>query len=252
MLARLVVPLVARLPRNERAKRAVRSLGSRDPAARMVAVWSVVDASLKERLYKRGCRPEDATGDVAALWQPDVAGLDGLSQMLYVDARLPLSDNLLLYGDKLSMAVSLETRVPLLDLELMRFVERIPPGLKIHGLTRKYILRKAVARWVPPEVLDRRKIPFQSPIDRWLRSDLTAHVRDLLLAPGSACSDRFDRATLAAIVDEHVRGRHDHKRLLLSLVVYELWHQQFIRPPWSELRRRIAPASHRPASASER
>jgi len=231
-----ISPLVERLPRNERLKRAVRSLGTRDSLARMVAVWTIVDADLKQRLYLPEVRPEDRSISATALWGPDVRHLDGLSQMLYMDSRLSLADNLLLYGDKMSMAVSLEARVPLLDLDLMRFVESVPPQLKIKGRTRKYILRQAVAKWVPEEVLRRKKIPFQSPIDNWLRTDLTAHVKQMLLGGDSACMQYFQRTTVEQMITDHVSGRQDYQRALLSLIVFELWHDQFIRPSSASLR----------------
>jgi asparagine synthase (glutamine-hydrolysing) len=238
---RVVAPLVRALPRNERLKRAVRSLAETDSRRRMVAVWTIMDAAEKHRLYAAGFQPEAESADAAGLWEADVRHLDGLSQMLYCDARLSLADNLLLYGDKMSMAVSLEARVPLLDLELMSFAERIPPQLKIKGRTRKYILRQAVRRWVPDEVLERKKIAFQSPIDRWLRTDLTAHTSELLLAPGSACGERFDRAAMRRLIADHVSGRQNNNRALLSLIVFELWHQQFMKPSTTALRRAMLP-----------
>jgi len=234
-----IAPLVERLPRNERLKRAVRSLGTRDPAARRVAVWTIIDADLKRRLYLPGSDSGAGSRALATLWDGDVRHLDGLSQMLYVDARLSLADNLLAYGDKLSMAVSLEARVPFLDLELMKFVEALPPKLKMRGRTRKYILRRAVAKWVPDEVLRRRKIPFQSPLDDWLRTDLTKRVRQLLLDRGSACTAFFQRATVERMIADHVSGRQDYKRALLNLMVFELWHDEYMRPSPDRLRQKI-------------
>jgi asparagine synthase (glutamine-hydrolysing) len=230
-----LAPLVNRLPRSFRLRRAVRALGESDTHRRMLAVWTVMDEDLKQSLYRPGARVGDGSPSMLALWSGDVAHLDGLSQMLYMDARLSLADNLLLYGDKLSMAVSLEARVPLLDVDLMHFVEGVPPELKIRGWTRKYILRKAVAKWVPEQVLRRKKIPFQSPIDRWLRTDLTGHVRDVLLSEGSACRLYFAPAALARLIDEHAAGRRDHQRVILSMVVFALWHEQFIRPSHQQL-----------------
>lgn len=237
----VVAPLVRALPRNERLKRAVRSLSDPDIRRRMVAVWTIMDAEEKRRLYAPGLEPEGGSDDAAALWEADVRHLDGLSQMLYCDARLSLADNLLLYGDKMSMAVSLEARVPLLDLELMRFAESIPPQLKIKGRTRKYILREAVRRWVPDEVLRRKKIPFESPIDRWLRTDLATHTSELLLSPDSACNERFSHAAIQRLITDHVNGRQDNTRTLLALIVFELWHQQFIGPSTAALRRAMLP-----------
>jgi asparagine synthase (glutamine-hydrolysing) len=233
----IVGPLTEALPRNERLKRAVRSLGASDPAERMVAVWTVMDARERQALYAPERQPQGISETAIAIWQADVQHLDGLSQMAYCDARFSLADNLLVYGDKMSMAVSLEARVPLLDLELMRFAERIPPELKIKGRTRKYVLREAVKRWVPGDVLRRKKIPFQSPIDRWLRTDLAAHAAELLLSPDSACAERFRPAAVDRLLHEHIDGRQDNSRVLLSLVVFELWHRQFIAPSSDALRR---------------
>jgi len=228
----LIVPLVERLPRNERLKRAVRSLHVDDPLERMVAVYTILDAPLKHRLYRDGLMPEDRGRDCDAvrLWQSDVIGLDGLSQMLYVDARLSLADNLLMYGDKMAMAVSLEVRVPFLDLELMALVESIPPGLKIRGRTQKYILKKAVSKWVPSEVITRKKIGFATPVDEWFRRDLRAEIKDRLLAPGSACRAYFQPDTIRKMLDDHQIGRQDYKRALFSLLTFEIWHEQFIKP----------------------
>lgn len=234
-----ISPLVERLPRNDRLKRAVRSLGTRDSLARMVAVWTIVDAEFKQQLYVPGAQPEDRSASATDIWGGDVRHLDGLSQMLYMDARLSLADNLLLYGDKMSMAVSLEARVPLLDLELMRFVESVPPQLKIRGRTRKYILRKAVTKWVPDNVLRRKKVPFQSPLDSWLRTDLTARVQELLLSGDSACLKYFRRDTVSRLISEHVTGRQDYRRALLSLIVFELWHETYISPSRDRLLREI-------------
>jgi len=222
-------PLVEHLPRTEQLKRAVRSLGIADAGERRAAVWTIMDSDFRRRLYRDGRMAPKAT-NVGGLWEDDVRDLDALSQMLYLDARLSLADNLLMYGDKMAMSVSLEARVPFLDLELMRLVESIPASLKIRGLTRKYILKRAVAKWVPRDIIQRRKIPFRPPIDEWLQSDLTSHVSDLLLAEGSGSMEYFNRQAVKRMIDDHAGGRQDYKRALLSLLVFELWHGQFIAP----------------------
>lgn len=228
--ASVVSPLIERMPRGERMKRATRALGTRDPRQRMIAVWTLFDADLKRDLYREGVAPPDDSQAAGRLWERDVAHLDGLSQMLYMDARLSLADNLLLYGDKMAMATSLEARVPFLDLDLMRFVESLPPGLKIRGRTGKYILKRAAEKWVPSEIINRKKVPFRPPIDRWLRTELKTHLADVLLAEGSACAKYFLPGTVRRMIDDHAGGRQDYKRALLSLLVFELWYDQFIRP----------------------
>jgi asparagine synthase (glutamine-hydrolysing) len=227
--SRLVAPLVERLPRNEQLKRAVRSLGTRDPLERMKRIYSIIDEPVKERLFRNGVGPSSDV-EAIALWQGDVAHLDALSQMLYIDARTYLPDNLLVYTDKMSMAVSLEARVPFLDLELMELAESISADLKIKGLKQKRILKRAMERWLPPRTLRRKKIPFATPVDEWLRHDLEAEVRERLLAPGSACSTYLDPAAVETMLDEHRSGRQNHKRALFSMLTFELWHEQFIAP----------------------
>ena len=163
-------------------------------------------------------------------WAEQARHLDDLSRMLYVDARTSLPDNLLLYGDKMSMSVSLECRVPFLDLELMRLVESIPPSLKIKGRMQKYILKKAASAWIPRTTIERKKIGFTTPADQWFRGEWKDRTSDLLLAPDSACSLFFRPEVVRQMLDEHVKGVQDHKRALFSLLTFELWHQQFIRP----------------------
>lgn len=240
----VLTPLVEHLPRTEQLKRAVRSLGIPDAADRRRAVWTIMDADFRRRLYRDG-QTTSQVSRVGSLWEDDVRDLDVLNQMLYLDARLSLADNLLMYGDKMAMAVSLEARVPFLDLELMRLVESIPAGLKIRGLTRKYILKRALAKWVPRDIIQRRKIAFRPPIDQWLRSDLTSHLADVLLADGSGSMEYFDRQAVKGMIVDHASGRQDYRRALLSLLVFELWHGQFIAPTRSAFQRAL---HHRPGA----
>jgi asparagine synthase (glutamine-hydrolysing) len=227
---RLIAPLVEHLPRNEQLKRAVRSLGIDDPLKRMLAVYAIVDEPFKLRLYRDDLLQSCNDFDSVRLWQSDVTDLDPLSQMLHVDARLSLSDNLLIYGDKMAMAVSLEARVPFLDLELMDFAESIPASFKIKGQSQKYILKKAVSKWIPSEILTRKKVGFATPVDQWLRRELSVQTEERLLSPGSACREFFRVETVRRMFEDHRRGRQDYKRALFSLLTFELWHEQFIKP----------------------
>jgi asparagine synthase (glutamine-hydrolysing) len=227
---RLIAPWVELLPRNEQLKRAVRSLGIDDPLKRMLAVYTIIDKPFKLRLYRDDLLQSCNDFNSVRLWQSDVTDLDPLSQMLYVDARLSLSDNLLIYGDKMAMAVSLEARVPFLDLELMDFAESIPASLKIKGRSQKHILKKAVSKWTAPEVLTRKKVGFATPVDQWMRRELSAQTEERLLSPGSACREFFRAETVRKMLEDHRRGRQDYKRALFSLLTFELWHEQFIKP----------------------
>ena len=151
--------------------------------------------------------------------------------MLRRRARLSLSDDLLTYGDKMSMATSVEARVPFLDLDYMRVVEKLPPALRIRGRTQKYIHKKAIAKWLPQHVIGRRKLGFGTPLDRWFRSELSGYVRSMLLSSDSACLIYFQSETIETLLNEHRSGRQDHQRHLFSLLMFELWHRQFIGSP---------------------
>ena len=225
---RLVRPAIDRLPRNEQLKRAAASLDQREPAERLAAVYSVIDARQRERLYGDDLRTAAQAENPVAYWQSRVAHLDGFSQMLYVDARFSLPDNLLIYGDKMSMAVSLEARVPFLDLELMRYAESLPPRFKIRRRTQKWLLKRAVAAWVPRRAVQRRKVGFRTPVDEWFRSGAQSELTDRLLTSDSACAAYLRGAVVKEMLDDHRGGRHDHRRILFGLLTFELWHQEFM------------------------
>ncbi len=230
----LLRPLVESLPRRERLKRAVRSLGTDDVAERFAQVYAVFSEPMKAALWRRGIVKKDGSRrvrEVIDYWRRGVEGLDPLVQMTYVDARLSLSDDLLTYGDKMSMAASIEARVPFLDVDYMRVVEALPPSLRIRGRTQKYIHKKAVAKWLPPEIIRRRKRGFETPVDRWFRSELSGYVRNMLLSQDAACPIYFRREAIDALLDDHLSGREDNRRQLFSLLVFELWHRQFIAGP---------------------
>jgi len=219
------------LPRRERVKRAVRSLGTDDPARRFAQVYAVFTEESKRGLWRGGRRPTGGEeGTVAAIdyWRREVEHLDSLGQMAYVDARMSLADDLLMCADKMSMATSVELRVPFLDLEFMALAEALPSRLRIAGLTRKYVHKKVIEKWLPQEFIQRRKRGFETPMDRWFRSELADYVQGLLLGAGSACREYFEPEALAALLGDHVAGRQDNQRQLFSLVSFELWHRTFV------------------------
>jgi asparagine synthase (glutamine-hydrolysing) len=230
----VLMPLIELLPRNEQLKRAVRSLGSTDEVERIARVYTVLDDGLRRELFVQDSL--DGTNLTAAVtrWHGDAAKLDSLGKMLYIDARLSLADNLLLYGDKMSMAVSLEARVPFLDLELMKLAESIPTSLKLRRLKQKVILKDAMTEWLPPDVLRRKKVGFATPVDEWFRGEMQSLVQERLLDRDSACRTYFRPEVIDRMIREHKSGRHDHKRALFSLVTFEIWHELFISPAhWS-------------------
>jgi asparagine synthase (glutamine-hydrolysing) len=222
--------VVERLPRAEVLKRATRALATADDAERFRQVYAVFPDALKGRLL----RPDLQAGvressDVPLRRLLDgLSGADTLARMLYVDARLSLADDLLAYGDRMAMAHGVELRVPFLDLEFMRLVERLPSRLKLKGTVGKYAWKRAAERWLPPGVIHRPKRGFATPIDRWFRGALNPFIRDTLLGHNAATSRYFDRGVVRRLIEEHQAGRDDHQRRLFALLSFEIWHRQFL------------------------
>ena len=230
-----IAPLLARLPgRMERLKRGVVSLGERDMLTRFSKVYSFFNADMKEKLYQgllleqhhtSTHQPKEALGRL----QRDVDHLDPLTQMLYIDTRANLPDDLLMVADKTSMANSLEVRVPFLDYRLVEFVESLPPNLKLHGLTAKYLHKKAMLKWLPHNVIYRKKKGFAHPIAGWLRTSLRPLVEDCLLSSSSSLGAYFDQKYIKTILDRDRDGKENYMRHIYLLLSLELWHRAFIR-----------------------
>jgi asparagine synthase (glutamine-hydrolysing) len=127
----------------------------------------------------------------------------------------------------MSMAVALEQRVPFLDVELMRFVERLPGRLRVRRGRRKWLYRQALRGLVPDDVLARPKHPFATPYDAWLRTSLGDEL-ERRLRPGSSLDELLDRAVVERLVAEHRSGRADHKRILYCLLELAFWHETFV------------------------
>jgi asparagine synthase (glutamine-hydrolysing) len=151
-----------------------------------------------------------------------------LNQMLYVDAKVWLPDDLLLKADKMTMANGLELRVPFLDHKLIEFAATLPDRSKLGGEGGKTLLRRAMRGVLPDTIIDRRKKGFPVPISAWLRQPLRQFTRDTLLTRHSACSGYLDRRAVAGIVEEHEQGRVDRSQEIWMLLVFELWHRQFM------------------------
>lgn len=157
-----------------------------------------------------------------------VADEDFVNQMLYVDLKTFLPCLNLTYTDKTSMAASMEVRVPLLDHELVEMAARIPARLKIKGLTRKYVLKKAAEKWLPRNIIYRKKAGFSAPLRSWLQKDLREMVEDLLSESNIKQRGYFDYAEVRRLIDDNLAGREDNGLKIFQLLTLELWHRQFI------------------------
>jgi len=224
----LASPLVKLLPRNDRAKQAAVVASHRTELERLLAVYSIFGPKQRSRLTGAGQngtvpppRLLELVGEADKL--PDL-----LSKMMYIDTRLSLSDDLLLFNDKVTMANSLEMRVPFLDRDLVTFLDSLPTDLKIRGRTRKYIHKRAVAEWLPAEIVHRKKRGFQTPMDEWLQKDLANSAKRLFEEKDSAAGRYFDLIFINEMIEQHRRRRENHQRRLYALLCFELWHRHWI------------------------
>jgi asparagine synthase (glutamine-hydrolysing) len=158
--------------------------------------------------------------------------------MLYLEAKHFLCDHNLNYADKMSMAVGVESRVPLLDPDLIELATRMAPGLKQHGATGKWIFKKAMQGVLPEEVIWRPKTGFGAPVRRWLRQELRPLVDELLSEKSVRERGLFDPVTIRTLRQDDTAGRVDGSYTLLSLLCIELWCRAFLpaayRGLWEE------------------
>jgi asparagine synthase (glutamine-hydrolysing) len=157
-----------------------------------------------------------------------VAGADWVNQMLYVDMKTFLPCLNLAYTDRMSMAASAEVRVPLLDDELVAMSARIPAGLKLHGTTRKYVLKKSMEGVLPREIIWRPKAGFGAPVRSWLDRDLKELMDDALSPARVRDRGWLDPAEVDRLRRANADGSEDNALRLWALLTLELWHQTFI------------------------
>lgn len=192
--------------------------------------------------------PPGSTDATRALFDA-VSSQPPLNQMLYVDTKTWLPDDLLVKADKMTMAASVELRVPLLDHQVLEFAASLPASYKVDGWKLKVLLKAALRDSVPAEILRRKKRGFPVPYAHWLRNDLRDYVADTLLSSNAALNAWFSRSEVARIVESHRRG-HDRSKEVFSLLVFELWLARFIGGTATSVRAAEAPA-FRPAPARE-
>lgn len=190
---------------------------------------STYDDRYKKRLY----RPEffkqiqDSTNTpvdqfLTSLFEK-TKGKDALSRMLYFDTKTWLVDDLLIKADRMSMASSLELRVPFLDYRLVEFASKMPSKYKIKGRDGKNPLKRMMADILPNEIIYRKKMGFPTPLKLMFQGGLQGYTRDLLLDGGSDIHSYFKKSAIENILNEHSSGKVDHHRVLWQLVVLQEW-----------------------------
>lgn len=201
-----------------------------DPRARATGMRTHYSAAALDALLTDDARAHIAESASARHEEhyARVASLDAVSQASYLDTKLFLPELNLAYCDKMSMAASIESRVPYLDLEVVRVAAAMPSGLKIHGRTRKYALRSALDPDLPDWVLARRKVGFGAPIRQWLKSDLAEMVDDVLSAETVRRRGVFRPEAVTRMIQQDRSGAADHAFRLWALLTLELWQRSVL------------------------
>jgi asparagine synthase (glutamine-hydrolysing) len=219
--------VIRALPRNETLKRGLYSLDIPDRMKRYQNVLSLLPGEQIGALFLDGMLEPDTGDAILACWQ-DLKALmtdtDELGGFQYLELRSTLPDELLMYADKLSMAHSLEIRVPFLDKEIVEFVERLGANMKVRNGSRKWLHRQVCQTLLPRAVLKRKKRGFAvNAVDDWFRDAMGNRMNEMLLDSESNLYRYLRPSAVRKMLEEHHSGQNDNHKVLFSLLVLEEW-----------------------------
>ena len=221
----LVEPIVSALPyKFRRAKTAVNNMGLDDWNERMARWFGALSNAERDVLVSPGLKAVKKREKHSST--PEATN-SALRKILYFDQTSWLPDNLLERGDRMTMAASLESRMPFMDHELAELVSAMPDIMRVRNRTTKWILREAMKPIIPVEILNRPKVGFRVPVNEWFQSSMRDWLYDHLTASNSITSVYYRREALGRILSDHARGRHNHEKLLWSLLNLEIWHRKY-------------------------
>ena len=204
----------------------IATLSDRGSIAGM-GIFPYIRDVLYSREWGRRAAAHDPFARVEAILEP-VRGLDVVSQLQYLDMHHYLPGDILTKVDRMSMAVSLEVRAPLLDYEVVELMARAPLSYKLRGNVSKVALRRLAERWVPKSTIAKRKQGFALPQGRWFQGQIYARAEEILLDPRALGRGYFDPKAIRRVLSEHRRGGRDYGTWLWCLIVLEIWHRHFI------------------------
>jgi asparagine synthase (glutamine-hydrolysing) len=203
-----------------------------DPVDRYLDSISVFTGLNRNLLYSNDLKHSlSANGNVTTQFRrfgEAVKTSEDIDKLLYIDSKTYLPGDILTKVDRVSMAVSLEARAPLLDHKLIEFMSKAPANLKLAGYETKYLLKKAVSGLIPSEILTRPKQGFGLPVDQWINKQLRGRIRETLTQSQVRQRGYLDPAYVAVLLDEHERGRRDHSMAVWALFMFELWYREYM------------------------
>ncbi|MBI5092961.1 MAG: asparagine synthase (glutamine-hydrolyzing) [Candidatus Hydrogenedentes bacterium] len=223
------------LPRNDAIRRALYSLDVPDRLQRYQQVFSIMRGDVIDGLFQKDALPAGAGDEILDCWAdyaPLMRHTDELGGFNFLEVRSSLPDELLMYADKLSMAHSLETRVPYLDQDVVEYAERLDASFKIRGLSRKYLHRRVCRKYLPEAIVNRKKKGFAvNVVDDWFRGSISGKLEETLLDPQSRMYAYMEPGAIRGLVRQHLDGQKDNHKILFSLVMLEEWMRNFASKP---------------------
>jgi asparagine synthase (glutamine-hydrolysing) len=233
----VLLPVTMKLPPTEKKKGVINRVkrfveGTRYPEDLQHVRWMMFLADEeKNRLYGNAMidlRSQHHAYEFIRQHFAKADSQDDVNRQLYVDIKTYLCDDIMVKVDRMSMATSLEARAPFLDYRVVEYAATIPSSLKIRGTKTKYILKKAMANLLPPEIVNRGKEGFSIPIKNWLRQELRSMMLEIL-SPSRIRRDGFFNADyVQKLVNEHLQGVENHSHRLWALMVFGIWRDQYL------------------------
>lgn len=228
----LLRKLATLLPFRMRRLRSLVEIAAIPSQAERFASWfGAFDTPGAAELMTPAFRQRVGDGGLASVYEEILShctSTDTLERFAYCDGHARMVDDILVKGDRMSMAGGIESRVPFLDHELAAFSARVPASLKISGNNRKHVLKKVAEKYLPHEVIYRRKVGFTVPLTRWFTGPLAPMIRGILLSPRALEGGYFVPERLRDVVEGHVQQRVDREQAIWVLLALEIWHRLFI------------------------
>jgi len=233
----IIAPIVNSLPTSDKKLslefKMKRFLGGQDLSPAQAHLWwrTVFSEAQKLELYSDRVREQLIVAPSERFFIEEfnrVKTKEPLSRIMQIDASIFLPDDLMIKNDRMSMAHSLEARVPMTDTNLIRFMAQVPPSLKIPRLRKKNIMRRAMQGILPAEILNKKKVGLEMPYSRWFKNELKDLLAQYLGPTNIAERGLFKPQAVEAMVDEHFAGRRDNGRALWGLLNYMVWLELYI------------------------
>ena len=226
------IPFVFELFKGDKSRRALNTMSKKSRSERFIETCSVLDDRfLKNLMNEYHSERTEANLNKHFEYALDTYGLNGMSEsdaLMAFDTRMNLSDDLLLYTDKIAMYHSLEVRVPFLDVELMEFAESVKSNLKVSLKNNKILHKKFAEKYLPKEIVHRKKQHFATPRKKWLKEETGKHIESLMINDEGYFSELFNKKAITSLFSQHRTGKQNYEKQIYQLVSIYFWMRSFL------------------------